>query len=188
MFWCSLQFLGNLIFAYIAFRHQNNHFISYVGILLMAPAILWALSLWQSRPVARLTIRLTIPAFVVAWTLLTLLVEDITNFSPVAEPIYSMLALGAAVYTLLSRGLTENEPLLRQDWFWVCAGMCLYFVPLIVVEPLSAAYVRTNPALVMDVYTVRFYINTAAFIAVTIGMLCPRTTQSGRFSSPRSAA
>ena len=39
---------------------------------------------------------------------------------------FPIVALGAALYTLLTRSAQETEPLLRQDWFWICAGLVLH--------------------------------------------------------------
>lgn len=188
MLWSSISFMTNIAAGYLAMHRINNHFLSYAEICVQGPVILWALSLWQTKPVARLTFRLIIPPFLIAWVLLTLLVEDTTNFSSIAEPVYSMLALGAALYTVLSRGTQESEPLLQQDWFWICTGLAVHFVGWIVITPLGAAYVRTDPAMFIRASMVQFGINAGSFIVIAIGMLCPRQVQSGPSFSPRSSA
>lgn len=188
MFWSATYFVMNLAGGYLAMHRINNHFLSYAEISLQGPVALWALSLWQTKPVARLTLRLIIPPFLIAWVLLTLFVEDTTNFSPIAEPVYCMLALGAALYTLLSRSAQESEPLLQQAWFWICTGMAVHFVGLIVITPLGAAYMRSDPAMLIRAEVVHFGINAASFVIIAIGMLCPRQVQSGPSFSPRSSA
>lgn len=183
--WCLLLVTMNLIGRWFGVRGINNHFIVYAAIPFQGATILWALSLWQVKPMARLTMRTAIPPFVVAWLLLTLLVEDFSNFSAVAEPVYSLLALGASLYTVLARSTVTQEPLLKQDWFWICAGLAIHFGALATLTPLGAAYVRTNPDLVVRAYIVRAWVNILAFAFITIGMLCP--LQSSRSSSPPSS-
>jgi len=186
--WCGIQIVDNVIGKYLGFHHINNHPITYVALPLQGAAILWALSLWQLRPVARLTLRLIIPAFLVAWVVLVLGVEDLFNFSAVAEPVYSLLALGAALFTLLTRSSDASEPLLRQDWFLICSGLALHFSALAVLTPLSAAFVRSDPELVSRAYEVRGAINILSFVIIAAGMLCLRPIPSGPSFSPRSSA
>jgi hypothetical protein len=172
--WCLLLLFMDLIGGYFGrIRHMNNHFLTYIFTPLQGITIMWALSLWQVKPVARMTIRLAIPPFLAAWVLLSLFVEETDNFSPIGEPVYSLLALGAAVFTLLSRSGGETEPLPQQDWFWICIGLILYFGLLVVLTPLGAAFSTSNPMLVYHAYIVRAWVNIAAFTMISIGMLCP---------------
>lgn len=187
MFWGAFYFIGDMSARYLGIHHQNNHFLSYFGTPIQGAAILWALSLWQRQPVARLTMRLAIPVFWIAWVLLVVLVEDVDSFSTVAEPVYSLLGVGAATFTLLTRSNHESEPLLRQDWFWICSGLTIHFGVLAALTPLAAAYVYKDPGLVIQAYVIRAWINIFSFILITIGMACPRPTQPGLFFSPRSS-
>ena len=187
MFWCATYYISNMAARYLGVRHINNHFLTYIFICVQGPAILWAISHFQAKPVARLTLRLVIPPFLLAWLILTVLVEDTSNFSPIAEPIYSMLALGAALYTLVTRSAQESEPLMKQDWFWICAGLSLHFAALTVMTPFAAAYVKNNPDMVIQALEVRAGINVLAFSIMTLGMLCPRQARPGLSFSPRSS-
>ena len=185
--WCGLLVTANAIGVTLAVQHINNHWVVYVFVPLQGAVILWALSLWQTRQMARLTIRTAIPPFIVAWAVL-LLWEDMSNFSAVAEPVYSLLALGAALYTLLTRSSEATEPLVQQDWFWICAGLALHFGALATLTPLSAALVKTHPEVVTRAYDLRAVVNVLAFVAITIGILCPLPPpHSGASSSPASS-
>lgn len=179
--WALLIFMMDMTALYFRSRHLYNHFLTYIFTPIQAVAVLWALSMWQVRPVARMTIRLAIPPFLVAWIVLTLLVEDVNNFSRAVEPVYSILALGAAIFTILSRAGDETAPLLRQDWFWICGGLILYFGALAVLTPLGAAYIH-DLAMMLRAYTLRAWITVIAFILISIGILCPSTIPSGRSS------
>jgi hypothetical protein len=185
--WCGLYVLQNAISVPLALAHHNNHWTSYVFVPLQGAAILWALSLWQTRQMARLTIRAAIPGFLAAWLLL-LFVEDIHNFSAIAEPVYSLLSLSAALYTLVVRSADAIDSLLREDWFWICAGLSLHFGALIFLTPLGAALVRTNPEIIVRAYYVRALLNVLAYVLITYGFLCPRPLpRSGRSFSPASS-
>ncbi|MFI5208521.1 MAG: hypothetical protein ACHQU8_08390 [Gemmatimonadales bacterium] len=187
--WCGLYVAQNAVSIPLALTHHNNHWTTYVFVPLQGAAILWALSLWQLSQLARLTVRASIPGFVLAWLLLVLLVEDTNNFSSIAEPVYSLLSLSAALYTLVTRSADATESLLREDWFWICAGLSLHFGALIFLTPLGAALVRTNPEIILRALNVRAVVNVAAFVLITCGLLCPRPSlRSGRSFSPASSA
>ncbi len=186
--WCALYVVQNAITIPLALTRHNNHVFTYIFVPIQGAAILWALSLWQQQQIARLTIRAAIPAFLVAWLLL-LLVENTGNFSTIAEPVYSLLALGAALYTLVARGAATSDPLLRQDWFWICIGLSLHFGALALLTPLGAALVKEHPEVVVRAYVLRSWINIVAYVLIAIGLLCPLpSAPSGPSFSPASSA
>jgi hypothetical protein len=186
--WSALYVLENAIAIPLALNGHNNHLLTYIFVPLQGAAILWAFSLWQTQQMPRLTMRAAIPGFLLAWLLL-LSIEDLSSFSAVAEPVYSLLALAAALYTLVTRGAASSLPLLRQDWFWVCGGLALHFGALALLTPLGAALVRSNPDVVVRAYTMRAWINMLAYACVTIGLLCPPPSAlSGRSFSPALSA
>jgi hypothetical protein len=187
--WLVLWALMNVTGYIIARLHYNNHFVSYIFTPLQGAAILWALSLWQIRPVARTTIRIIIPIFVVAWAAATLLGERITGFSTVAEPVYSILALCTALYTLVSRSNEAYEPVTGQDWFWICGGLALYFGALTVLLPLAAATMYSRPDIINRLYVADTFVNILACLCIANGFLCSATSiPSGSFFSPASSA
>lgn len=166
----------------------NNHFLTYLLKPVQGSVLLWALSLWQSKPMARLTVRIVIPVFLVAWVFMALL-EDRRTFSTIAYPVYALLVLGTVAYTLYSRSSDAVEPIVRQDWFWVCIGLALAFGSSAAFQPLAAAFVRTHPEIILRAQHVRAVVNLVAFAAITWGLLCPTPlASSGTSSSPASSA
>jgi len=109
----------------------------------------------------------------VAWAVLTVAFEDTSAFSRAAEPMASLMCLGAATFTLLTRSRDAVGSLLRHDWFWVTAGMALYFGMLSTVGPLSALLLGDAPGLMFQAYEVKSVLQAAAFLAVAGGMVCP---------------
>ncbi len=180
--WSTLYFIGDATAFTLARRHTNNHFLTYIFMPVQGAVTFWALSLWQRREVHRIAIRLAIPIFWLAWVVLVLTVENTQNFSAVAEPMYSLLGLTVTIVTLLSRSLVESEPLMRRDWFWVCLGLALHFGFEAALTPFAAAYVRTNPAMVVHALGLRAMITLLAFSMIALGVLCP---DSSRARGPR---
>src|SRR5690348_10482500 len=72
MAWCLLLIGANIAGLYMGAHHINTHPLVYGIIPFQGAIILWALSLWQTRQIARLAIRAAIPPFLVAWGLLLL--------------------------------------------------------------------------------------------------------------------
>ena len=182
MFWAITYFIMNLAARYLAVHHLFNGVLNYITLPVHAVQILWALAFWQQSATARLTVRLSIPVLVIAIIALTLTVEDVNLPSVIAEPVYSLAALGAATFTILTRGMHEEEALHRQAWLWICAGLILHFGALAVMTPIAKATALRDINVYIRVIVTRAWINVAAEILIIIGILCQPTTSSGRSS------
>ncbi|MGA2384570.1 MAG: hypothetical protein ABSG61_14175 [Gemmatimonadales bacterium] len=171
--WCTLLVVADGAQLWLALHKINNLWIAYLVTPVGGALVLWALSFWQSGQLPRLTLRLAIVPFLVAWAVLTVAFEDTSAFSRAAEPMASLMCLGAATFTLLTRSRDAVGSLLRHDWFWVTAGMALYFGMLSTVGPLSALLLGDAPGLMFQAYEVKSVLQAAAFLAVAGGMVCP---------------
>lgn len=142
--WCGVLTACNAVTLWLGSRGVRNLWVAYVVIAASA-LVLWALSFWQTGDTARLTLRVAVVPFLAVWAVLTVLVEDPSHFSRAAEPTAYLVCLAAAAYTLLTRSLGASAGLLRQEWFWVSAGLALYFGLWSAMGPLSALLV-TSPS------------------------------------------
>jgi hypothetical protein len=174
--WCALLTGGNLTQAWLGTHGVNNLWVSYVVNPVGGALVLWALSCWLTRELPRLTMRLMIAPFLVVWAVLALAFDRASTFSRAAEPLANLVCLGAAAYTLVARSRTSSADLLRQDWFWISAGLVLYFGTLSTRSPLSALLVSSDPALLMRAYEVAATLCIAALLAITRGVTCPTSS------------
>ena len=174
--WCGLLTAGNLTQAWLGGHGINNLWISYVVNPAGGALVLWALSCWLTREMPRLTMRLMIVPFLVVWAVLALAFDRASTFSRAAEPLANLVCLGAAAFTLVARSRTSSADLMRQDWFWVSAGMTLYFGTLATRSPLSALLVSSDPALMVRAYEVAAALCIGAFLAITRGVTCPTSS------------
>ena len=170
--WCAIQVAADLLALLLGRDGRTAQWIDYSVTPLAGATILWALSLWQRRAVARLTLRLAITLFVIAFGVLVAL-GDPRGATPLAGPVYVMLALGAALYTLGTRGNGEAESLWQSDWFWMCGGLALFFGSAATLAPVGAVLAPGHPELVNRASTVKSLVEIVAFAALTIGALCP---------------
>lgn len=171
--WCGVLLAVDLVGMALAWNRVNNHWLSYIVTPVSAALVLWTLSHWQTEEVARLTFRIAIVPTVVAWGVLTWLVEDVSTFSRAAAPMVKLVCLAAAAFTLVSGSLHERQALLRRDWFWVSAGMALYFGASAALEPLGALLLASRPDLVKNAYECRAGLDVVAFLLIARGMTCP---------------
>jgi hypothetical protein len=147
---------------------------------LLSPAclaiVLWALSDWQHAELPRLTLRLAIIPFLAVWGVLTFALEGTSSFSRVADPLASLVGLGAAAFTLVARSHSAGVSLARQDWFWVSAGLALYFGTASMLQPMSALLIADAPELLNRANEVKSVLDVVAFLAIARGVTCPAAT------------
>lgn len=172
----------------LALTGRNNHWLTYAALPAETALVLWALAEWQTRDVARLTLRLAIPLAITVWGVLVAAVENTSTFSTAAEPLLSVLGLAAAAWTLVDRSMNDAEgSLAGQSWFWTCAGLCLYFGSSSTIGPL-AALLGGDRTLVARAYVLSWVINVVAFLSIARGVTCQvHRRQSGASSSPVSS-
>jgi len=151
----------------------RNVWLSYIFSPAANATLLWALSCWQVSDLARLTMRLAIVPLLAVWAVLTLAFEDTSSFSRAADPLAYLVGLFAAAFTLIGRSRVSTSDLLRQDWFWVSAGLALYTGTFSMVGPLSALLVGSEPALMVKAYQFEAALSVVAFLAIARGVTCP---------------
>jgi hypothetical protein len=173
--WSGVLVAADGLQLVLALRGLHNLWISYVATAASA-LVLWALSCWQIRDTARLTLRMAVVPFLVVWAVLTVVVEDTSTFSRAAEPMADLICLAAAAYTLLVRSFRSRADVLRQGWFWGSAGLALYFGVWSAMGPLGSLLVHSTPSLLAVTYQVAMLLNIVAFAAVARGVTCPEAT------------
>jgi len=157
-------------------RGQHNLVLANMGTPVSTALALWTLSFWQPAELPRLTLRLAIVPFLIVWGLLTFVLEGPSSFSSVADPVASLVGLGAAAFTLVARSRSTEGPLHLRDWFWVIGGMVLFFGTATMLQPLSALLIGDAPQLVVRAYEVKSVLDVVAFLAIARGVTCPAAT------------
>jgi hypothetical protein len=174
--WCSFLVVVDAGALWMGRRGEHNLLLFNLQTPLSSVLVLWALSCWQPAELPRLTLRLAIIPFLLAWGVLTFALEDTSSFSRVAHPLADLVGLSAAAITLVARSHSAGGSLLRQDWFWVSGGVALYFGTATALAPLSALLVGEAPQLVIRAYEVKSVLDVFAFLAIARGVTCPVAT------------
>lgn len=168
--WAAVATAMDFVIYWTTFHHEQNLWLAYVDLAVLIAMALWAFSLWQATEMARLTMRLTLVGFTAAYLILTVAFDNTSSFSRAAQPMGSLVGLGASAYTLVALSLRSHGSLVRQDWFWVSAGFALYFGAICAVSPLSLLLFRVEPRLVELAFDVRNGLILLAMVAVARGI------------------
>jgi hypothetical protein len=186
--WSGVLLASNAVDYWTGAQDLNNHWTSYIAQPIEGAVVLFALSRWQVKSVARLTIQLLIPLYLVTMLALTLIVERLDTYSMFTNSVTSLLILALSLYTLLTCSLVERGRLIRFDWFWICTGMALFYGSGVAFEPFSRSIVSSHPDLVIAATDLLSFIELFALLAIARGMLCPNPPlNSGGSSPPRSS-
>jgi hypothetical protein len=186
--WAFLLASANALALLLALRGRNNHWLTYLTTLLEGLAILVALIGWQVRDSGRLVLRVLLPLYLVAWTVIAFAVESFSTYSPFAGPLTSLLLLIALSATFVSRSMHSLEPLTRQDWFWICIGLLIFYGVEAGYPPVALLLGASRPDLLLAASQARSAIMIAAMITVSWGLLCPTTLPQSGGSSSRLAS
>ena len=171
--WVAFLLAVDLVSLWLGLHGVHNLWLSYILMPVSVALALWILSLWQGAELWRLTFRIAIVPLLLTWGIMTLALEDTSSFSRAAEPMVKLVTLGAAAFTLVSGSLSRRGDLLRQDWFWISAGMVLYFGSGATFGPVGALLNVRAPQLMAIVVAVWSAIGSLAFLLVAKGMACP---------------
>jgi hypothetical protein len=180
--------LFNALALLLASRGANNHWLIYLSTPFNGVAVIVAMLGWQGRELGRLVLRILLPLYLVAWTVIVFVVEDVNTFSLVAGPFSSLVLLIAVSSTFVARSMGSLESLTRQDWFWICLGMIVFYGVETGFPPVALLLGRSRPDLLVAAAQVRAVSMIAAMIGVSWGLLCPTTLPQSGGSSSRSAS
>lgn len=169
-------------------RNINNHWVGYVFQPLTGALALWAISHWQPDRTARAAIRFAVPLFVIVSIALIYAFEDRRTFSIVSSPFHYLVQLFAALWTFVRLSMSSDEPIVRQDWFWIMGAMILIAAVSTAVGPLAWYFLGPRVDLLHAMLNIRAGVYLAGFVAITWGMTCQtRRLFSGGSFSPLSS-
>jgi len=173
--WCGALVFADGLQLWLALHGVRNIWVGYVATAAGA-LVLWGLALWQTSATERLTLQVTTVLFLVVWVVLTLTLDDTSDLSRAGNPMANTVCLLAAAWTLLARSVRLRGDLLAHDWFWVSAGLALYFGLWSAMDLMRALLFGHDMALMVRLQEVGFVLNIVAFLAIAWGVTCPAET------------
>jgi hypothetical protein len=172
--WCLALLATDAIDLAVAARYGNNLWTSYVAIPVEVGMALWILSTWQPSEFLRLAYNLAIPVMGTLVVSLLVLTDPSVTFYRWIAPFLGLLALSASLHTLVLRTLISRAPLVRQDWFWICLGMALFWLGDVSVPVFADTFLVTHVDWVRWAYISRAYTDIVAFLLMSWGIVCQR--------------
>lgn len=133
----AVALVEGLVMWYLSSLNQRNLWMVHLFTPFEVTVLLLAMSRWQARELARLTVVLCIPAFLLLWGILTIRTESLAEFPQYAKSAEAILLVAVAAGTLVSRTRSLVAPILSQPWFWVTTGILIYFPFLAILNPVA---------------------------------------------------
>lgn len=176
--WCLLFFVSDVVQFLIGRATGNNQWFFIFVEPVEDAFLLWALSHWQVKPVARLALRASIPLVIATWVTIAIVAGEQATFKTFSGPFRALLMMAWTVFTLLANVANSPERVWSRDWLWTVLGVLLYFGLLVATEPIVAAMGPTQIDDMLKVYAVRSVGDVLAFILIWRGMRCPLPSSS----------
>jgi hypothetical protein len=174
VFWCGILLVTDVLGLVVAEALGNNLWMVYVTLPVEVGLVLWLLSEWQSTELLRLTYSLAIPVMGTVVVSLLMLTDPAKTFYRYVSPFLALLGLAAALHTLVHRTLLSRGPLIRQDWFWICLGMALFWLGYVSVPVFADTFLVAHVDWVRWAYISRAYTDIVAFLLMSWGVVCQR--------------
>jgi len=176
--WSLVFFVSDLLQIAVSRFQYNNHWVFVLVDPIEDAVILWTLSLWQTRAVARIALRVAIPLTVIIYLAIVVASNEVNTFKTFGTAFRSLVVFGIALFTLISRSAAEPEGVWDNDWLWVTLGVALYYGLLVATDAFVQAIVEENLPLARTVITLKNVGNMVVFILVWRGMRCPLKSAS----------
>lgn len=183
----AVALIEGAVLWYSTAQNQRNLWLVHAFTPFEATVLLLAMSRWQLRELARLTVVLCIPAFLVLWAFLTVTTESLAAFPQYAKTAEAILLVAVAAYTLVTRSRRLVAPILSQSWFWVTSGVLIYFSFLAILNPVANLLLqRRELGLMLWVFGVNAVLIVVHNLLFARAMRCQQErASSGGSSLPR---
>lgn len=185
----AVALVEGVVLGYLSSQNQRNLWLVHLFTPFEATVLLAAMSRWQLRELARLTVVLCIPAFLVLWAVLTVTTESLAEFPQYAKTVEAILLVAVAAYTLVTRSRNLIVPIMSQSWFWVTSGVLIYFSFLAILNPVANMLLqRRELGLMLWVFGVNAVLIIVHNLFFAWAIRCQQErTRSGGSSLPQSS-
>ena len=164
---------------------RPNLWVSHLVIPIETMLIVLAFSAWQVDRRVGLVLRRGAALMLLFWLPPLAGWEPLDAFSIGTDSLQAILCLAVAAYTVVRRYLDLHGPAVEHPWFWIGAGVMLYFATFALMSPLNNYLMKHSPETAIAVLTVRGGFQVFANVLYYYGMRCPPSRQnSGLSTSP----
>lgn len=131
-----LEFLVDAVCFGLGRAGRNNLWISHLTTPIESALVIRAFSGWQVDRKIELVLRRGSVLLLLFWIPPIVGWEPMNEFSIGSESIQAILCLAAAAFTLVRLAFQEDGRASDQAWFWIGAGVMVYFGTYALMNPL----------------------------------------------------
>jgi len=138
-------------------------------------------SFYVGHPIQR-AIRLSIPVFILLWSINFLFLESIFAYSMYAKPIEYLLLAALSAAALLTNYRRNLLSPLSDPLFWIGSGALLYFSSTAILFAMSSILLSISQQTLRVVFSIQGIISILINVSYAMGILCLRhqSTYSGQ--------
>lgn len=170
--WLLVYFVNDLAGLVTLINRIDNQWLRYFFYPVSDSLVMLALAAWQDHPLRRIGVRVALYLLVPVW-LIYAVAEGTKSFGLYSDPLRSIVILIAALTTLIGNSLLTTRRISRYDWFWVAAGVALYFALELALGPFLEYVLHSSRDVASRAYRLKASIDIIAFVLIGIGLLCP---------------
>jgi hypothetical protein len=184
--WATLATAQKLFAAYIGFDllmevisftigrfGKTNIWVPHLGVPVQTMIIVFAFAAWQVDHATRGFLQRVAPAMLLFWVPPLVGWEPLNAYSVGTEWIQAIICVAIAAYTLVRRFFEDSGPAVEHAWFWIGAGVMLYYATFALFMPLIGYFVRISMGTAVAMLTVHGGFQVFANILYYYGMRCP---------------
>ena len=172
--WCGILILMDVAALISIMRRGYNLDLPYVFLPIEVALSLWIMAAWQASNERARRFLLAIPVVLVLAFGIMLLLGPRHVFPRIVSPGLALVGLSGVLFTWVTRTLESRSQLQYEGWFWVCMGMCLFWMTFISTPIFGEIFLESRRSWVHAANLTRNWVNLAAFLMITWGVLCPR--------------
>ncbi len=170
--WLLVYFVSDLAGLVTLLNGIDNQWLRYIFTPVSDILVMLALASWQDHPLRRIGLRVALYLLVPVW-LIYAIAEGTKSFGEISDPLRSIIVLIAALMTLIGNSLNTSRRISRADWFWVAAGVALYFALELALGPFLEYVLHNSRDVASRAYRLKASVDIIAFLLIGTGLLCP---------------
>lgn len=170
--WLLVYFVSDLAGLITNLNRIDNQWLRYIFTPVSDVLVMLALAALQDHPLRRIGVQVALYLLVPVW-LIYAIAEGPKSFGEYSDPLRSVVILIAALMTLIGNSLTTTRRISRADWFWVAAGVALYFALELALGPFLKYVLPNSLGVASRAFQLKASVDIIAFLLIGTGLLCP---------------
>jgi hypothetical protein len=168
--------LGSSLLEFVLGRlNQPNLWVAHLVVPVQTVILFRTFAEWQTGSRMATVLRWGSWPMLFFWVPAIVGWEPMTGFSIGSESVQAILCLAVAAFTTVSRQQQDVSRAAEEPWFWIGAGVMLYFATFALLSPLAGYFLHVGSRHVFDVLSARAGFQIAASVLFYLGMRCQQS-------------